>query len=247
MYFFANLYYVFWAQIRTLPRVARIAIVLNGALIIVWIAMTVLLPKIMRLLLWLFNKYNKHSYIIISDYLLPHITRKNYLSVANKFSQYKMRVWEQTEKTRTKLKKRKRHIGKFIFIYGVVFLLLICPEWIRPYVSSDYMKYFSFASDAYDNFEANQISLSETYMPVILTEENRIEGETQETFKKARIKEDVNLRSGPSTTYSVKKVLHKHQTISIMDFSENKNWYYVKTEDGLEGWVYQSFVEDTIE
>lgn len=57
----------------------------------------------------------------------------------------------------------------------------------------------------------------------------------------AKTTEYVNLRSGPSTSYSSKTVLSLGATVTVTDTS-NPEWYAVKTSSGMTGYIFSKYL-----
>ena len=51
----------------------------------------------------------------------------------------------------------------------------------------------------------------------------------------------LNMRTGPATTYSIMHVLWKGNQVKVID--ESGDWYQVKLSDGRTGWVYRSYLQ----
>lgn len=53
---------------------------------------------------------------------------------------------------------------------------------------------------------------------------------------------DVNMRSGAGTSNSIVKTLSYGTVLILVETEPKNNWYHVKTQDGLEGYVYKDYV-----
>lgn len=52
----------------------------------------------------------------------------------------------------------------------------------------------------------------------------------------------VNLRSGPSTSYSILQTLGRGQRVYVQRFDQGRSWFEVRLPDGTVGWVHASLV-----
>lgn len=243
MNFFADLYYGLWAQISDYQQIDRAALVLIVFWLIIWIIAILILPKLIKLLLLVSKSIIKILYIFFSDYIFPIFLRKNYISIVNRFSNFMEKYFNKINMPdKTKKKKRKLHLGKLIVLYLLSVFLIALPELLSPIISSEYLEVFSFASVAYNEFESKQLEIAETYNPILITSDDDSFDDNAELIEMLII-EDVNFREGPSTSYDRIKVLKKNTIVHFIEKSDDKKWYHIKTEDGLEGWVHSKHIK----
>lgn len=241
MFFLSDLYYGLWAQISHLQQIDRAALVLVVLWLIVWIIIVFILPQLIKLLLSVLKIINKALYIIFSDYILPMIFRKNYVSVANCFSNFMEQCFKKLNQVKSK-KKKKFYIGKLILLYGVSLFFIALPEILSPVISPEYLETVSFISNAYNEFELKQLEIAETYNPIFI-ENQEISKEDSNELIEMQIIEDVYFRKGPSTSYDYIKVLKKDTVVYFIEKSEDGKWYHIKTVDELEGWVHSQHIK----
>jgi len=58
----------------------------------------------------------------------------------------------------------------------------------------------------------------------------------------AVVKRNVNLRTGPSTSYSIVKLLMPGDELTLLEPAKTQNYYQVRAADGDEGWVWANNV-----
>lgn len=243
MNFFTDLYYGLWAQISDYQQIDRAALVLIAPWLIIWIIAILILPKLIKLLLSVLKAIIKILYIVFSDYIFPIFLRKNYISTANRFSNFMEKHFNKISlPDKKKQKKRKLHLGKLIVLYLLSIFLIALPELLSPIISPEYLEVFSFASVAYNEFESKQLEIAETYNPILITNEDDSTDDNVEPIEMLII-EDVNFREGPSTSYDCIRVLKKDNIVYFIGKSEDEKWFHIKTEDGVEGWVHSKHIK----
>lgn len=241
MNYLLDLYYGLWAQISVWPRLARAALVLSVLLLIIWIVLVIILPKILMLIFVVLKALNKASYIIFSDYIFPLFFRKNYIYIVNGFSNFMEKCCNSLNKIKQRLKQRKLHLVKFIILYGLALLLIVLPNMLSSVISPEYLNVISYVSVAYNDFESEQLQYAEAYNPIIILDDDS-SADDNEKFEKMYVIQSVNFREGPGTSYDSIKVLMENTIVYFIEKNEDGKWFHVKTEDGLEGWVHNKYV-----
>lgn len=240
MAFLQDVYFGLWAQISHLEQIDRAALVLVVFWLIVWSILIFLFPQLIKLLLAILKIVHKTLYILFSDYILPLFFRKNYISISNRFSSFMENGFKKLNQIKKK-KKRKFHFGKLILLYGLSLFLIVLPELLNPVVSPEYLKAISFVSTAYNNFESKQLEIAQTHNPIFLSKQEDLIEDSSE-YVEMQVTEDVYFREGPSKSYDYIKILKKDTVVYFIEKSEDGNWYYVKTEDEIEGWVHSQHI-----
>ena len=68
---------------------------------------------------------------------------------------------------------------------------------------------------------------------------------TDTKYVKIKCNSRLNVKSGPGTSYKVKTTVGNKTVHKLLE--KSKNWYKIQLSNGISGWVYSSYVEDTIE
>ncbi|MFI3325899.1 MAG: SH3 domain-containing protein [Clostridia bacterium] len=84
--------------------------------------------------------------------------------------------------------------------------------------------YYSYVTNTSDDLTSSDSSSTSTY--------------------NAKVVDDVNFRKGPSTSYTILDELLTGTVVEVLDDSNSK-WYYVKTADGVTGYVYYTYLTQT--
>lgn len=66
---------------------------------------------------------------------------------------------------------------------------------------------------------------------------------TSAAAQTAVVSRNVNLRTGPSTSYAIKETLHPNDELVLLDAPKTNNYYKVRAADGEEGWVYSNYID----
>lgn len=243
MEIFSELYYGMWAQLSLLPQIARAAIVLGILLISLWMFLILFLPRLFALVFIVFNKIFKLFYLLFSDYVLPIFLRKKYIYCANSFSRIMEKKSDYINKIILRIKsKRKRHTGKLVIVYVTVLFLIYLPNLSSEIISDDYMDIISYASKKYSEFEEGPMKKAEKYNPIFVSKSKSLDEEA-EKITKLKTNENVNFRVGPGISYNSMDVLHKDTIIYLVGESADADWYKVKTNEGIEGWVHKDYID----
>jgi len=59
----------------------------------------------------------------------------------------------------------------------------------------------------------------------------------------AVVSHNVNLRTGPATSYAIKETLHPNDELVLLAAPTTNNYYKVRAADGEEGWVYGNYID----
>ncbi len=231
-----DFYYGFWSQISDWPQLLRAALVLAIVAVLLWILLVLILPKLLKLIFTLVQLIIKGLYIFISDFIFPLLIKKNYIYLANKYSNLMEKGFNFLNKLKINIRK-KLHIGKFILLYLVTLLLVAMPSLLSSTISPEYLSIISIPYDFYDSFEKERLEISSAYNPIII-EKNEKEESTE--LDKKTIVQDVNFREGPGKSYDRIMILYKDTIVYYIDKSDD--WCKIKTEDGIEGWVHSNYL-----
>lgn len=232
-----DFYYGLWSQISDWPQLLRAALILAIAAVLLWILLVLILPKILRFIFTLVQMTIKGLYILISDFMFPLLIKKNYIYLANKYSDLMEKGFNFLNKLKTNLGK-KLHIGKFTLLYLFTLFLVALPSLLSSTISSEYLNIISIPYDIYNNFESERLEISYAYSPIVV-EKNEPEESTE--LDKKIIVQDVNFREGPGKSYNKIMILYKDTIVYYID--ESDDWCKVKTEDGTEGWVHSNYLQ----
>lgn len=230
-------YYGFWSQISAWPQLLRAALILAIATVFLWIVFILIFPKILRFVFTFVQTVIKGLYLFLSDLVFPVLIKKNYIVLSNKYSNLMEKGFNNLNKLKCNLRK-KLHIGKFILIYLFALLLITMPTLLSSTISSEYLSIISIPYDLYDSFEKERLEISATYSPIVVEKK---ENDEFSDLDKRIIIQDVNFREGPGMSYNKIMVLYKDTTVYFID--KSGDWCKVKTEDGIEGWVYIDYIE----
>lgn len=68
---------------------------------------------------------------------------------------------------------------------------------------------------------------------------------TSTIYVKVKCSARLNVRSGPGTTYKIKTAVESGTVHKVLE--KSKDWYKIQLSNGISGWVYSSYVEETVE
>ena len=68
---------------------------------------------------------------------------------------------------------------------------------------------------------------------------------TNTTYVKVKCSARLNVRSGPGTSYKIKTNVESGTVHKLLE--KSKDWYKIQLSNGISGWVYSSYVEETME
>lgn len=248
-----NLYYAVWANLSVFPMVARAAIVLAAAVVLVWVIARPLFFKLLWLLLQLASLLVKFI-CLLGGKLLGITSRKSpeqyaarYNRMAGLMGQCNERLLKWSERL---LRKHKFHLGRMILLYGVLMLLIALPNLLEPVISEEYLPYFSAVSNLYQRIEAPALRTSAAYSPLFSSKYDEAEQDQNTEEEPApgvwlslseRGKNGSNLRAGPGKDNPVLDTLNGD--VQILYLGERSGrWVHVCTEGGTEGWIHDSLV-----
>ncbi len=237
-----DFYYGLWSQISDWPQFSRVALVIAVLVLVTWIAVVLIFPKIIKIFLAVLQKAVKIFYVILSDCIFRIIFRKNYIQVANKCSSLMERCFLSINKIKGKFGK-KLHIGKFILLYLIVTLLVSLPDMLNSVVNKEYIDMISAVSNIYNKFENEQLQIASTYKPIIIESKGEDKITEEPSLEQKQIIKDVNFREGPGTSYPSLKVLKKGTRVLFIEYSEDKKWCHVIVDNDVDGWVHHNYIK----
>lgn len=68
---------------------------------------------------------------------------------------------------------------------------------------------------------------------------------TNTTYVKIKCSARLNVRSGPGTSYKIKTTVESGTVHKVLE--KSKDWHKIQLSNGISGWVYSSYVEETME
>jgi len=248
-----NLYYAAWANLSEFSVTIRAAIVLAVLVVLAWV---IVRPLLFRLLLLLLKSAGLLTKLIclICGKILGITFRKSpekYAVQYNRMAELMGRCNERLVKWSENLAgKRKFHLGWMLLLYGVLMLLICLPTLLKPVVSEEYIPYFSFASDLYRRAEAPALEAAALYSPLFSSDSDDTVEEPEPEEEPAdevwlslseRGINGSNVRAGPGESNKVLCTVKGDIQLLYLD-EINGRWVYVRTEDGVEGWIHDSLV-----
>ena len=248
-----NLYYAVWANLSELPMIARAAIVLAVLVAFIWMIARPLLFRLLLLLLHISSLFIK-LICLIGNKILGITARKSpeqYAARYNRMADLTGRCNERLLTWSTRLKdKHQFHLGRMLLLYGVLMLLISLPTLLKPIIAEEYIPYFSFVSNLYQKIEMPALEVAAVYSPLFSSEESI---DAEEPDPTEDLSPDVwlslseqgrngsNVRAGPGKDYQALGTIAGD--IQILYLGErNGRWVHIRTEDGIEGWIYDSLV-----
>lgn len=248
-----DLYYAAWANLSAFSVTIRAAIVLAVLVSFVWVIARPLFFKLLLLLLKLTSLLTKLVCFICGK-ILGITFRKSpeqYAARYNRMADLTGRCNERLLKWSENLAgKHKFHLGRMLLLYGVLMLLIGLPTLLEPVVSEEYILYFSFASDLYQRAETPALEAAAVYSPLFSSEGDSIveEPDSEEdlvpeiwlSLSEKGINGS-NVRAGPGENNKVLCTVEGNTQVLYLD-ERNGRWVYIRTEDGVEGWIHDSLV-----
>ena len=248
-----NLYYAMWANLSMFSLATRAAIVLAALVVLLWLIVRPLLFRILVLLLRLAALLVKLT-CLLGGKLLGITAKRSpgfYAACYNRLVGLLGRCNERLLKWSEQLGgKRKLCLGWMLLLYGILMLLVTLPHLLESVISEEYLPYFSAVSILYQRIEAPALETAAAYSPLfsvdydVTVEESAFDEEPAPEVwlsLSTQGRNGSNLRAGPDKKEGVLTVVVGDTQVLYLN-ERNGRWVHVRTEDGLEGWIYDSLI-----
>lgn len=247
-----DLYYAAWANLSALPMCARAAIVLAILVVFAWVMIRPLLFKLLWLLVRAAAGLIKLLCLIAGKILSITAQRRpeQYAARYNRMVNLAGGCNERLLNLSNRLgSKQNFHPGRMLLLYGALILLIGLPSLLEPVISKEYIPYFSFASDLYQQLEAPALTAAAAYDPLIKNDgaamKDPVSGEEppQEVWLSLSDvgKGGSNIRTGPGTDNQALCVIEGDTQVLYLE-ERSGRWVHIRTVDGVEGWIHDSLV-----
>lgn len=147
-------------------------------------------------------------------------------------------------------------IKAYVILYMVTIALIWLPSLLENKVDARYINFFRLGETLYCSLEMGIRDRAAGYDPLVPPEREEesveIEAEATEAVVEEIIwlqltqeaaRQGANLRSEPSTKNTeVLRVIDGQVQMKYID--KVGNWFYIELQDGTEGWIHQSLVEE---
>jgi len=231
----------------------RAAIVLAVVIVLVWVIARPLFFKLLVLLLRLAGLLIK-LICLLGGKLLGLTAKKSperYAVQYNRLAERTGRCNERLLKWSEKLGgKQQFHLGRMLLLYGALMVLIVLPNFLEPILSKEYLPYFSVVSNLYQKIEAPALKAAAAYSPLFSNDQDTTVEEPdpeEEMISEIwlslsdRGRNGSNLRAGPGKDHPVLDTVVGSEQLLYLD-EQSGGWVHVQTEDGIEGWIYNSLV-----
>lgn len=268
------MYYRFWAQIRNYDPNQRV-LILMGILTIKILLLIVIWRLCKKSYFLLLMKLRVIWYLLISDYYYDVRIASRQADGGRKireqqnlFSEKNQKKYEKREQAWMKIKNREKKFGavfvQLLFCGLLIYLVLLCLILIPRYVKIPLLGLESI-SQAYENIEQKALERAIAYEPFWKPEkkmeepeqmvkseelEQREEEAHQEIWLHlsekgrdgSRVREEPDVNVGKIIT-----VISGEVNVKQIGMTEDEKWVLIELENGIQGWIHNSLVEEVVE
>lgn len=257
---YLNIRYGLWAQLSTLPKTVRAAVVIGFWWICIYVILRFIYPGIICSFINVLNFLLKGIYWVIIRFLEKILSGMSYVQRAEKLN----RISAAGEKTsmklcelKEKMAKKKIPFFKMLLIYGVIVLLIGLPDFLQDKIAEEYLPAFSIVSNWYGDWEYDKLEEAKGYAPLFKEREETIPETTEAAEQTEAVEEETqsqirltlskkgrggsNIREEASVKSKSIKVVSGDVQMIYME--EKDGWVRVLLEDGTEGWIKNSLVD----
>ena len=245
-----DIYYAVWASLRTLPLPYRATIVTIAVFFLVWFGARRIFLLLYKLLLWLLEKVVVLLFFLGLLLLSPLAqgSAAKYVKYCNGLIDVAGCWGEGLRKRlgRAKWQLRPRWMALFALIFFVPVLL---PAWLGSGIPPQYHR----ALELYMRLEASTLERAAAYEPLFaISSAGSIPAfgepapeanhETWLTLSK-KGQAGSNVREGPGTEYASLSTVSGEAQLLYLD-EQSGNWLRIRCQNGTEGWIHVSLIQD---